>query len=137
MSQSRKQPPPGKHPIKLDEASIDADSRYRGKFHKTGNKDAEISASEINSIVIPPGSSSDVSSCGRSDSPSGTEGTIDLYDGSTKICTVYWNCPWGSKSNDFQIRDRNSSAGYMVSVGDWNRDSGALGTVEIEVGRRG
>lgn len=58
----------------------------------------------------------------------------DVYDGETKVCTIYWSCPWGSKSNDFQIRDRNED--YGVSVGDWNNDSGALGTVEVDITKK-
>merc|ERR1711879_1096303 len=40
------------------------------------------------------GSSEKVSSCGRSDSASGTEGKFDIYDGDNRVCTVYWSCPW-------------------------------------------
>ena len=109
----------------------------RGKFYKNGNKNDEISAGAVNGTTIPAGSTENIYSCGRSDAASGTEGVIDLYEGDTKICTIYWSCPWGSKSNDFQVQNRNSKAGYMVSIGDWNRDSGALGKVEVEVAKKG
>ncbi|KAH8626842.1 hypothetical protein IG631_18860 [Alternaria alternata] len=46
-----------------------------GKFHKNGNKDAEIGAGEVNKVSVGAGSSEKVSSCGRSDSASGTEVT--------------------------------------------------------------
>ncbi|KAK0645186.1 Asp-hemolysin [Lasiodiplodia hormozganensis] len=108
-----------------------------GKFYKDGNKDAEISSAEVSQITIPANGTADVAACGRSDASSGTEGTIDLYEDDTKICTIYWDCPWGSKSNHFEIRDRNSAAGYMVSNSPYNADSGALGKIDVEVARKG
>lgn len=108
----------------------------RGKFYRDGNKDAEINVSEINRTTVPPDGSKNISSCGRSDSASGTTGHIDLYDGETKICRVYWDCPWGSKGNDFGISER-SSHGYWIQQGSWNRDSGAIGSVDVEVGKKG
>ncbi|KAJ5162791.1 Aegerolysin family protein [Penicillium coprophilum] len=107
-----------------------------GKFYRDGNKDEEIKASEINKITVPPGGSKSISSCGRSDSASGTTGHLDLYDGDTKICRVYWDCPWGSKANDFGISEK-STHGYWIQQGSWNRDSGAIGSVDVEVGKKG
>ncbi|CCM04537.1 uncharacterized protein FIBRA_06718 [Fibroporia radiculosa] len=104
-----------------------------GKFYEDGNKDREISAGKVNSIVIAPNFTATVAACGRANAASGTEGTIDLYDGTTRICTLYWNCPWGSKRNDFEKRNVNSS--YMVTIGPWNPDSGAIGNVNIDVER--
>ncbi|CAI9629943.1 hypothetical protein GT037_007280 [Alternaria burnsii] len=106
-----------------------------GKFHKNGNKDAEIGAGEVNKISVGAGSSEKVSSCGRSDSASGTEGKFDIYDGDNRVCTVYWSCPWGSKSNNFQIQNRNKD--YGITLGDWNQDSGALGEVDVDISRKG
>ncbi|KAH7902766.1 putative Asp-hemolysin precursor [Hygrophoropsis aurantiaca] len=108
-----------------------------GKFHRNGNKDEELSPSEIDKIVIPPGSVQSVSSCGRSDAASGTEGTIDLYDNETKVCTLYWNCPWGSPTNNFEVRDVNKAGGYIVSNGPWNVSGGALGNIAIEAAIKG
>ncbi|KAF2135585.1 uncharacterized protein K452DRAFT_322971 [Aplosporella prunicola CBS 121167] len=108
-----------------------------GKFYRDGNKDAEISTDDVEKITIPAGSQATIYACGRSDASSGTEGKIDLYEDNQKICTIYWDCPWGSKTNNFQIQDRNSNAGYMVSVGDWSRDSGAIGNVDVEVAKKG
>lgn len=52
-------------------------------------------------------------------------------------CTVYWNCPCasGSKSNNFQIQDRDAEE-YMVSVAPWNTNSEALDNVEVEVAKK-
>ncbi|KAF1365574.1 Aegerolysin family protein [Lizonia empirigonia] len=108
---------------------------FWGKFYKNGNKDDEISANDVEKLTIPAGSDGDIASCGRSDAASGTEGQVDIYDGDTKVCSLYWSCPWGSKSNDFQIRNRNKD--YGITPGDWNRDSGALGKVDIDISRKG
>ncbi|KAJ2993875.1 hypothetical protein NUW58_g1706 [Xylaria curta] len=106
-----------------------------GKFYKDGDKNKEISSSGVNKIIIRPGSVAHVYSCGRENASSGTEGSIDLYEDSTYICTIYFHCPWGSKYNDFQVRNRNKD--YPVSVGPWNRHGGALGQVDVEVAKRG
>ena len=59
----------------------------------------------------------------------------DIYDGDNRVCTVYWSCPWGSKSNNFQIQNRNKD--YGITLGDWNQDSGALGEVDVDISRKG
>ncbi|KAH7927420.1 hypothetical protein BV22DRAFT_1006919, partial [Leucogyrophana mollusca] len=64
---------------------------------------------------------------GRSDAAAGTESTIDLYDDTTKVCTLYWNCPWGSPTNNFEVRNVNKAGGHIVSNGSWNVSGGALG----------
>jgi hypothetical protein len=58
-----------------------------------------------------------------------------VYDGDTRVCTIYWSCPWGSKSNNFQIQDRNKD--YGITLGDWNQDSGSLGEVDVDISRKG
>lgn len=114
---------------------IFADLAARGKFHETEHKDIDISIASINAIEIPSGENTSIISSGRFNTTSGTEGTIDLFDHEheTTICTVYWKCPWESKSNDFEIRNRASK--YQVTVGPWNQGSGALGNVDIKVER--
>ena len=59
----------------------------------------------------------------------------DIYDGDNRVCTVYWSCPWGSKSNSFYIQNRNKD--YGITPGDWNQDSGALGEVDVDISRKG
>jgi hypothetical protein len=57
-----------------------------------------------------------------------------LYDEDAKICTIYWDCPWGSKTNSFVSRDVNKA--YVVGVGPWNSYGGAIGNVTVEVIRK-
>ncbi|KAH7904338.1 Asp-hemolysin [Hygrophoropsis aurantiaca] len=114
-------------PLKIQNANL-----IWGKFHQKGNPDIELSPEEIDKIVIPAGSDQSVSSSARESSPAGTEGTIDLYDDTTKICTLYWSCLWVAVGNKFEVRDVNKARGYIVSNGPWN-PSGPLGNIRIEV----
>ncbi|ENM5913050.1 aegerolysin family protein [Vibrio mimicus] len=113
-----------------------------GKFYDSkqigvagGSKDNEYEPSAIEGKVIERGSSFSINACGRSDAASGTEGSFELYDGSTQVGTYSWDCPWGSKSN----ASTWSPAGpqpplnkYITSQTGANLDSGALGTVIIQ-----
>ncbi|KAL0631329.1 hypothetical protein Q9L58_009808 [Maublancomyces gigas] len=103
-----------------------------GRFHKVTDKDSEISTSEISAMKIFAGHTGSIASSGRVNSPTGTTGSIDLYYDKTKICTLYWDCPWGSRQNTFEVRDQNSVSGYWCHPGHWNRD-GAIGNVEVKV----
>ncbi|CAJ0552499.1 Ff.00g005770.m01.CDS01 [Fusarium sp. VM40] len=104
-----------------------------GKFFKYNNKDDEISTDEIKKIVIATNKSAGIASCGRSDASSGTEGSLDLYDGDVKICHIYWSCPWGSKTNTFTVNDVDDN--YIVQQTGANLDSGALGNVTVKVAK--
>ncbi|KAI9647791.1 hypothetical protein NHQ30_004179 [Ciborinia camelliae] len=118
-------------PIKIQGATL-----KHGKFHDNGNKDNEISSEEINRIIVPPNSAIDISSCGRSNALYGTEGSISLYEGETKICKLYWSDPYRG-DNDFQPQDYIIGGTYAVVVGPWNRSGGSLGTVTVEILKKG
>jgi len=102
-----------------------------GKFYKGDNKDAEIPIGDIENKTIEPHKKFRISSCGREGAPSGTEGEFDIYDGDDKVRHFYWNCPWGSKTNTWSITDRNSK--WVVDSAGGNLDSGALGTITVEL----
>ncbi|GCB26335.1 Asp-hemolysin [Aspergillus awamori] len=102
-----------------------------GKFHKEGNKSAEISVSDINALTAAPGGSFNVYACGRANASSGTEGSFDVYNGNVRVAYIYWDCPWGSKTNKFRadvIADN-----YRVETGYWNSYGGAIGSVTVEI----
>lgn len=103
-----------------------------GRFHTVGNMDHEISSATISNMQILAGHRGSVASSGRKNSPTGTTGSIDLYHAGTKICTLYWDCPW-SGHNTFEVRDENSDSGYWCEPGHWNRDREAIGNVEVRV----
>lgn len=102
-----------------------------GKFFEQGNKDKEISTDDINKISIESGKSAWICSCGRSDASSGTEGSFDLYNGSTKIGHFKWDCPWGKKSNSFNWTQEASKDLYSTDREGGNTDAGAIGNVTI------
>ena len=105
-----------------------------GQFHKENDKYAQISTDEINKIKVSDGQSASISSCGKPDSSSGTEGSLDIYDAATakKIGTFSWNCPWGARENSFGW-SYSDSPNYMVEVAEGNKGSGAIGEVTISV----
>ncbi|KAA8641300.1 hypothetical protein EYZ11_002421 [Aspergillus tanneri] len=105
-----------------------------GKFYDGNDQDNEVPASDINKLDIQPNKTGNIAAAGRAHAASGTEGTIDLKDGDTKICTLYWLCPWGEKTNDFQLRDLEEDD-YGVTVKAWNRKNGALGHVDVIVSK--
>jgi hypothetical protein len=107
----------------------------RGKFYKWDNKDNEISTSDVDKQVATQSKDGDVAACGRSDASSGTEGSLDLYDGDVKVCHIAWDCPWGSKTNIFNTSDIDNA--YLVQHTGANLDGGAIGTVTVKVAKIG
>ncbi|KAF7555732.1 hypothetical protein G7Z17_g2011 [Cylindrodendrum hubeiense] len=126
-----------KNRMKKNDISVNNAYLSYGKFYK-GSKDREISIQEVDSIVIAPGTIETISSCGREQSPSGTTGNFDLFDGDTKICTTKWDCPWGSPTNNVEITSYDAeTSDYSVVLGPWNVSGGAIGTVSITITRNG
>ncbi|MCB1194181.1 MAG: aegerolysin family protein [Leptospiraceae bacterium] len=103
-----------------------------GKFYQ-GSKDNEVNIDAINNHIINDGEGFDISSCGREEATSGTEGSFDIYDGSTHIGNYYWDCPWGSKTNTSTWTPSNDN--YLAQVSGANLDSGALGDIAIKIGK--
>lgn len=104
-----------------------------GKFY-TGNKDNEVSPDKIDGVTIHSGDAYTISACGRENASSGTEGSFDLYDGSTHIGSYSWDCPWGSKTN-YSTWHPAGSDNYIAQVTGGNLDSGALGNVNIKIAK--
>ncbi|UKZ79910.1 hypothetical protein TrVFT333_007673 [Trichoderma virens FT-333] len=104
-----------------------------GKFY-LGDESHEIPASDIDKIVVSPGSMEIAQSCGRKSTSTGVEGTMDLYDGKTKICSLYWESPYFSTSNSFKTTGYDPvSSPYAMTVEPWNHGPGALGDVNITI----
>lgn len=113
-----------------------------GKFYDSnqvggagGNKDNEYQPSAIEGHVIKAGNSFSINACGREDASSGTEGSIELYDGNTQVGTYSWDCPWGIKTNSSTWSPSGPQPplnNYLTSQNGANLDSGALGTVTIQ-----
>lgn len=92
-----------------------------------------MSTTDYNGRIIKPEDSLRFNTCGRSDSPSGTEGRfslVDPEDGDKVIRQFHWDCPWGSGSNKFEVYGLNDK--WMVEFSGANLGNGALGTVIVE-----
>lgn len=108
-----------------------------GKFYQRGDKDDELSSSDIDNITLPVGSSAGdtrqsvfICSCGREDSPSGTEGSFEIWDSQTKVGTFQWDDPWGFGSNTFSFQP--ASNGYSTTISGGNSgSSGPIGAVTL------
>lgn len=72
-----------------------------------------------------------VAASGRAWSPSGTEGQFDIYHMGTKVCHVYFDCPFSHRHNSFSISDVND--GYVVQGTGASLDGGPLGDISIRV----
>jgi len=103
-----------------------------GKFYVDDNKDEEIPTSEIEDRIILPSKTYQINSCGRENASSGTEGSFDLVDHSGQIIrSFYWDCPWGSKRNTWRVT--NPDQNWLVDSSGANLDSGALGTITVQI----
>lgn len=71
-----------------------------GRLYNLGDRDNEISAESLNGTVIKAGKRLWICACGRSWSPSGTEGSFQLFDPENKLIGTYsWDCPLGQRMN--------------------------------------
>jgi len=108
-----------------------------GKFYDSkqignagGNKDNEYEPSAIEGKVIKIGTIFSINACGRENASSGTEGTLELYDGNIQVGTYSWGCPW-SGSNSSVWSPSIHFNDYMTSQTGANLHDGALGVVDV------
>ncbi|KAJ4414029.1 hypothetical protein N0V85_003331 [Neurospora sp. IMI 360204] len=103
-----------------------------GKWYEYPNKDQELSDSYVETKYAGPnGGSMGVAASGRELTSSGTGGQFDIYHGSTKVCHVYWDCPWSHKHNSFSVSEVDDN--YAVQATGASLDSGPLGSITIKV----
>ena len=103
-------------------------------LYVTGDKDTEYPVSRYEGNTIEPGEQLQLNATGRSDAASGTEGWFNLVDPKANdkvIRHFYWDCPWGSKSNTWNVTENNSK--FMVEYSGQNLNSGALGTITVRI----
>ena len=99
-----------------------------------GNKDNEVGTGYYSNTIINPYGSMELSACGKADASSGTEGHFDLVDTSDNnkiIRSFYWDCPWGSKTNQWVVSQSNSK--WEVYSKGANLYGGALGNITVDV----
>lgn len=102
-----------------------------GKFYADGDKDKEVPPSDIEGTSITTGNNYTINACGRSNAAAGTQGSFDIYDGTTLVGSYSWDCPWGSKTNTSTWTPHNEN--YVGQQTGANLDSGALGNVTLKV----
>uniref|UniRef100_A0A3B0M240 Uncharacterized protein n=1 Tax=Arsenophonus endosymbiont of Trialeurodes vaporariorum TaxID=235567 RepID=A0A3B0M240_9GAMM len=105
-----------------------------GKFHKEGDKDIEISPSNIKGKVIPENTQYSICACGRDNSTSGTQGMIALFDKDLRIAEYRWNDPWLSgKSESLLICDAMLSYFFRFQLYGIYEYQRPVGSVIIDV----
>lgn len=103
-----------------------------GKFYDGANGDKDKSVGSPNGTTIQAGGKFTFYSCGREDSASGTEGSIDIYTekDDKKIGMYVWDCPWsGKNSSNFY----SEGGKYEVALSGANINSGALGNITLSI----
>ncbi|MFC5704470.1 aegerolysin family protein [Cohnella faecalis] len=93
-----------------------------GKLYQFGNKDIEISPSSLNGTVIKEGTSFWFCACGRGWSPSGTQGSFQLFDPDNKLIGTYnWDCPIGEHYNQSSwVRENDTNFQFDFHSGNCN-----------------
>ena len=103
-----------------------------GKLYDGNNMDNEVSNGSVIGTEIKPEKSYTVWSCGRSGSPSGTEGTVTISDSQSdgnRLVSVYWDCPYSGKNKmSKQIIDES----WFVDMTTPQLD-GAIGGVDVRM----
>ncbi|KAJ3496165.1 hypothetical protein NLJ89_g10525 [Agrocybe chaxingu] len=116
----------GSEPLKLKSLNV-----ITGKLYADGNKDVEVPASDYEGKVVAPGEKLQFNSCGLANTPEGTSGTFDLVDpieDDKLIRHFYWNCPWGSHNNEWEVTGTNSK--WVVE--SHSNGMEALGVVTVD-----
>ncbi|WP_127529312.1 aegerolysin family protein [Paenibacillus kobensis] len=81
-----------------------------GKLYKFGNKDHEIPVNEMEGTVVKAGTNMWFCACGRDWSPSGPQGSFELFDSDNNwIATYTWDCPLGEHYNKSELKKNNDS----------------------------
>ncbi|OQE46744.1 hypothetical protein PENCOP_c001G09012 [Penicillium coprophilum] len=108
-----------------------------GKFYNAPNKDNEILPRDMESLEIKDNEHLLIHTCGRDQELAGTTGTIDLDDIDDQyIATLYWNVPFGSKTNTFSVSGPGRRSQYIVAADGYNRSGTGLGTADVEVTKK-
>lgn len=108
-----------------------------GKFYDAPDKEKEILPRDIEGLEIKDNEHLLIHICGRDQEPRGTTGTIDLDDIEDQyIATLYWNVPFGSRTNTFSVSGPGRRSKYIVAADGYNRSGTGLGTADVEVTKK-
>ncbi|CEL10670.1 hypothetical protein ASPCAL13786 [Aspergillus calidoustus] len=87
----------------------------RGEPYKKGQKPTLIAPEDVNKLVISHGEEGTVSFCGSAVYRSGVKGSLDLYDGDTRIASLHWRGPWALTGNYFEVTDVKRDISVIVT----------------------
>lgn len=112
-----------------------------GKLYKFGNKDNEISPSSLNGTAIEQGRTFWFCACGREWSPSGTQGSFQLFDQKNQLIGTYtWDCPLGERFNKSSWTKSDNTpfrfdfhSGNCNAYGDDNSGGTQIGRVTLRL----
>jgi len=101
-----------------------------GKFYEINDPFTETKTAQGTEIAS--GKETKWGHCGRSFSPTGTEGSFEVQLAETgfKLGEVYWNCPFTGSN---EIFSRDVISGFAISIDGFSVPSSALGTGTITV----
>lgn len=102
-----------------------------GKLYRDGNVDTEISTADVVGRTISSGNTYTIWSSGRSNSPTGTEGTVVLKfeDSDIVVAEIYWDVPWAGENT---LRNLQSNTDWIVDIPQFSHD-GAIGEVTVQI----
>lgn len=66
---------------------------------------------------IIPGTSQLLETCGRSSAASGTEGTLELWDKTQRICKLYWTARGVAKSTNSRFKRSTKHTELKLGLG--------------------
>ena len=102
-----------------------------GKLYDGSSMDNEVNPGDIIGTEIKSKQSYTVYSCGRKNSPSGTEGTATVSDKKNqgnRIADIYWDCPYSGRN---KLEKRKANKDWLVDVPAVLPD-GAIGHVTVK-----
>ncbi|KAF4577128.1 Ostreolysin A6 [Pleurotus pulmonarius] len=126
------------HNVGSKDVKIKNLARTWGKLHADGDKDTEVEASKYEGMIVKPNKKVQINACGRENAAEGTTGSFDLVDpadGDELVRSFYWDCPWGSPTNTWNVTGSNSQ--WMIDYSGQNLNGGALGTITVEIMKKG
>ncbi|MFT5679631.1 MAG: hypothetical protein ACI8RZ_000535 [Myxococcota bacterium] len=115
-----------------DSVSVGLASLQWGKFYEPGDMDKELTDDQIDAIMVSADSVGQVFSCGRDDSPSGTEGQFGIFYGGVQLGTFVWDAPYRGSTNTFNWTPIDASK-LSVTVQGGSYSGSSIGPVTLAV----
>lgn len=99
-----------------------------------GDKDDELTLAQVDAIVIVPGASYSLGSCGREGTSSGCQGSYNIYDATAGVTAaiINFSSPWSEAySNSFSIDCPSPKKWAVTQTGANLTSVGPLGAITV------